>query len=149
MTSVRSGRGTHLEALAMGISPGSEDPRRDDLLATIKNGMKVVDMDGDKVGKVTFVRMADLNDPDDTPNRDTDPGLLAAVDNDFDDQDTLLDVFEGEDDVTERMRRTGYVKIDAAGFFTGDKYVEPAQIASVEGDTVRLAIDKDDIVKPA
>ena len=30
----------------MSINPGSEDPRRDNLLVMIKEGMKVVDADG-------------------------------------------------------------------------------------------------------
>jgi hypothetical protein len=133
----------------MSINPGSEDPRRDDLLATIRKGMKVVDADGDKVGTVSFVQMADLNDRGDVAAaRDTDGGLFDLVDNDGDDT-SLLGVVDGDSDVTERMERSGYVKIDAAGIFTGDKYVEPYQIASVEGDTVRLGIDKDDLEKPA
>ena len=65
------------------------------------------------------------------------------------DEGVLGEVFGIGDDVTERMERSGYVKIDASGIFTGDKYVEPYQIASVDGDTVRLIVDKDDIEKPA
>lgn len=136
----------------MSINPGSEDPRRDDLLAMIKKGMTVVDVDGDDVGKVSHVQMADLNEADDVgaANR-RDTGLFDLTpDNEPGDDTTILDdVFGGDDRITERMERSGYVKIDASGIFTGDKYVEPYQIASVEGDTVRLTIDKDAIEKPA
>lgn len=135
----------------MSINPGSEDPRRDDLLAMIKEGMKVVDADGDDVGSVSYVQMADLNDRDDVGAANRDEGGLFDLtpDNDPGDEGVLGEVFDIGDDVTERMERSGYVKIDASGIFTGDKYVEPYQIASVEGDTVRLAVDKDAIGKPA
>lgn len=135
----------------MSIEPGSEDPRRDDLLAMVKEGMKVVDADGDDVGTVSYVQMAELNDQDNLASDDTvNVGLFDVTDSDVGGGDrSLIDVVGGDDDVTERMMRNGYVKIDAAGLFSGDKYVEPYQIAAVEGDTVRLAIDKDDIEKPA
>jgi hypothetical protein len=114
--------------------------------------MEVVDVDGDKVGTVSHVQMADLNDRGDVDSS-TDAvnvGLFDVTDTDVGGEDrSLLDVVDGDDDVTERMMRSGYVKIDAAGIFTGDRYVEPYQIAAVEGDTVRLAIDKDDIEQPA
>ena len=136
----------------MSINPGSEDPRRDDVLAMIKEGMTVVDVDGDDVGKVSHVQMADLNDADNTgaANR-RDTGLFDLTpDNARDDDVGILEGFLGGGDrITERMERSGYVRIDASGIFTGDKYVEPHQVASVEGDTVRLTIDKDDIEKPA
>lgn len=134
----------------MSIDFGSEDPRRNDLLAMVKEGMKVVDVDGDDVGTVSFVQMADLNDADDVgaAARD-DVGLIdLTADNDGGD-DGVLDFLGLGDSVTERMERSGYVKIDASGIFTGDKYVEPYQIGSVEGDTVRLTLDKDAIEKPA
>jgi hypothetical protein len=139
-----------MEVSTMSIDFGSEDPRRNDLLAMVKEGMKVVDVDGDDVGTVSFVQMADLNDADDVgaAARD-DVGLFdLTADNDGGD-DGVLDFLGLGDSVTERMERSGYVKVDASGIFTGDKYVEPYQIGSVEGDTVRLTLDKDAIGKPA
>lgn len=133
----------------MSINPGSEDPLSDNVLAMIKRGMTVVDVDGDDVGKVSHVQMADLNEAGSGGSaiRDPEAGLL---DLDTGDEGGILgDVFGGSDRVTERMQRSGYVRIDASGIFTGDKYVEPHQIGGVEGDTVRLTIDKDAIEKPA
>ncbi len=133
----------------MSINPGSEDPLRDNVLAMIKEGMTVVDVDGDDVGKVSYVQMADLNEAGSggAASRDPEAGLLDL--DTGDDGGILGDVFGGGGGVTERMQRSGYVRIDASGIFTGDKYVEPRQIASVDGDTVRLTIDKDAIEKPA
>lgn len=120
--------------------PIGSDPERNDLLAMIKEGMTVVDVDGDRVGTVSFVHMADLNDPDDNPGQ-RDAGLLGALDDVFDPDE--------DGDVTARMLREGYVKIDATGIFSDDKYIEPHEIAGVEGDTVQLRLDKDSIGHPA
>lgn len=135
----------------MSIDPGTEDPRRNDLLAQIKEGMDVVDVDGDKVGSVRFVHMADINDADNVgaEGQDPDQGFLDLVPDDSGDGGGLLDAIGLGDRVTERMERSGYVRIDASGLFSGQKYVQPNQIGGVEGDTVRLTIDKDQIGDPA
>jgi hypothetical protein len=131
----------------MSIDPGSDDPRRNDLLARIKEGMKVVDAGGDDVGTVSFVKMADLNDPDDVGDADRDvAGGLIDLDGD---DGGILDILGDNHGVTERMERSGYIRIDASGIFSGDTFVEPRHIAGVEGDTVRLAVDKDALGKPA
>ncbi len=43
--------------------------------------------------------------------------------------------------------RVGYVAIDAAGFFTGDRFATADQVASVEGDRVRLAVADDELIR--
>lgn len=126
------------------------DPARNKLLAQVKRDMKVIDVDGADVGTVSFVHMADTNDPDDVPaRRDDDDAvpLLNLVEGDEDDDDTgLIDVLTGDDnEPNERLRRSGYVKIDASGFMAGDKYATPAHIASVDGQRVRLNVRKDDL----
>lgn len=138
-----------MEASNMTLDPNRKDPQRNELLAQIREGMKVVDSGGDDVGKVNYVQMADVNDPDDNPgSRDGGISLLDPANGD-NEGGGLLDAFTGGTDVTERMRRLGYVKIDASGLFSGDKYVEPDQISAVEGDTVRLSVSKDDIDQPS
>lgn len=126
------------------------DPERNELLAQVKQGMTVIDADGDKVGTVEFVKMADLNDPDDTPGRrDENVGLLEPfLDADDDDGDLLDALGVTEDEVTERMRRSGYVKIDTAGLFADDTYVVPSQIAAVD-EHVHLKERKEALRKPA
>ena len=136
----------------MSLDPNRHDPARNDLLAQIKEGMTVVDSAGDDVGKVSFVQMADVNDPDEnTGARDGDVGLLDLTgDDDNDKSDGLLDVLDIETGpgVTDRMVRRGFVKIDASGLFSGDKYVVADDISVVEADTVRLSIPKDSIQHP-
>ncbi len=60
---------------------------------------------------------------------------------------SLLDVFEGGEDsgATERQRQTGYIRIDAKGLFSGDKYVGAENVASVNGDDVMLSVTRDSL----
>ena len=124
------------------------DPPRNELLAQIKEGMPVLDADGEPVGTVEFVKMADLNDPDDTPRRGGDRGFIdQLIGRDEDDTD-LLDALIGDGDVTERMRRSGFVKVDTGGLFADDTYVVPRQIASVD-EQVHLKERKENIRQPS
>jgi hypothetical protein len=113
------------------------DANRENMLEQVREGMKVVDSAGDDVGKVEFVQLADPN--------------AAAVDEDRDADTSILGIFDpnGDTEVTERMVQRGYIKIDAAGFLEGDKYVLADDVAAVEGDVVRLTMLKDDIRHPA
>lgn len=131
-------------------NPLDTDPPRNKLLAQIKQGMTVLDADGDTVGTVDFVKMADLNDPDGTRGRREDGvGFPDVILDTNDDDDDLLDALGvTEDDVTERMRRSGYVKIDTAGLFADDTYVVPRQIASVD-EHVHLNERKENIRQPS
>jgi hypothetical protein len=116
--------------------------QRNAILAQIKPGMDVVDADGDKVGSVDFVQMADENALLGEPEpRENDEGIIEGI--------AEAVTGEGEHEVTERMMTFGYVKIDAAGIFTGSKYVQPEQIAAIDGNTVSLSILKDNIGHPS
>lgn len=117
--------------------------QRNEILSRIKPGMDVVDADGSKVGSVDFVHMADENEllGEPGPREKDDEGLIEG----------LAEVFTGENEheVTERMMTFGYVKIDASGIFSGNKYVEPDQIAAVDADSVRLSVLKDSMGHPS
>lgn len=109
------------------------------VLEQVREGMTVVDVDGDEVGTVSFVQLADQQAAE-----IEEPRTVEQESGLFD----VLDVGR-DDDVTERMLQRGYVKIDAAGLFGGDKYVLSDDVAGVEGDVVRLRVDKDAIEHPA
>lgn len=53
---------------------------------------------------------------------------------------------EMHEQARERLDRTGYVRIDAAGLFQGDRYAAGDEVARVEGDTVRLAVAADQLL---
>jgi hypothetical protein len=109
------------------------------VMAQIREGMDVVDAQGEKVGTVDEVRMSD-------------PEAATLGGESVGDRDAgLFGLFDLGDDnrVTDRMLQRGYLKIDGAGLFEGDKYVLSDDVASVEGGVVRLRDRKDNIRDPA
>ena len=116
-------------------------------IAMVQDHMKVVDANGEDLGKVEYIK---LGDPQTATTSGQEMGVGGAVDALGDVGDVLL----GEDtepDVEEPLRsqllRTGFVKIDGKGWFGTDRYVPADQIASVTDDTVRLSVTKDQMVE--
>jgi hypothetical protein len=110
----------------------------------VREGMTVVDSEGNKVGKVEAVKMGDPQAATEQGNELQDTGLLGDI----------AEVFapgEREPDVPGPMRarllRSGYIKVDGGFFFGTDRYVTPEQLHHVEGDTVHLRAMKDQLVK--
>jgi len=46
-----------------------------------------------------------------------------------------------------RLMRTGFIKIDAAGLFAGNRYVAADKVGGVSNDTVTLTIRKDELAE--
>ncbi|HYH12821.1 MAG TPA: hypothetical protein VD789_10745 [Thermomicrobiales bacterium] len=122
------------------------DPELNELLARIKEGMSVVDSNGDELGKVEFVKMADPNEPDEVAGTDETRGGLFDFFGRDDTGDGLLDILDVGDEpetAENRRRRRGFVRVDTSGFFSRDTLIDPGYIAGVDGDTVRLSVAKD------
>jgi hypothetical protein len=90
----------------------------------VVEGMRVVDADGDEVGKVEFVKMGD---PEAVTIEGQDLGALPKLPR----------------ELAERLLRTGYLRVDRKGFLAKDAYVSATDIDRVVGDTVHLDVDKD------
>ena len=90
----------------------------------VYEGMKVVDVNGEEVGKVEFVK---LGDPEAITLRGEDPDLMPDVPGPF----------------AARMMLTGYLKVDRKGLFARDAYVSATEIDRVEDNTVHLKVSKD------
>jgi hypothetical protein len=110
----------------------------------VREGMTVVDSAGEKVGKVEDFKMGDPGAATDEGNELPDGGLMGDVARVFGD--------EREPDVPgparARLLRTGYIKVDSPGFLVEtDRYVPADHVESVSGDTVRLRVTKDMLVK--
>ena len=104
----------------------------------VRPGMDVVDVAGDKVGTVEDVRMSDEGVATAEGQEGAgSAGVLGAV----------ADAFTGGGDVPaqeqERLARIGFLRVDAKGMFTGDRYVASDEIAEVRGDTVHLSVNGD------
>lgn len=113
-------------------------------IARVREGMSVVDVDGEKVGDVSLVHLGD-------PEAITLAGQEGA-DEDRDFLEDIAAVFGGGEEpkvpeaIRRRMIREGFIKIDG-GLLRHDWYAMADQVAAVAGDTVRLNVDKDDLIK--
>lgn len=111
-----------------------------DAMPQVQTGMTVVDVNGDKVGKVESVRMGDAQAV--TGEGQGDPGGVNLV-------DVFAAGITGGSEIPrqrqEQLLRMGFLKIDNSGILTGDSYVDADQVDHVAGDTVHLRVAKDDL----
>jgi hypothetical protein len=114
-------------------------PPETEVLSQIREGMRVVDVNGEELGKVEAVQFGDPEAVTVSPIVLHDRiGLLAAV-------------FDGpEPHVAEpffsHLLRVGFVKIDGRGWIDTDYYVTPDMVKSVSGNTVMLKAPKDRVI---
>jgi len=100
-------------------------------------GMRVVDANGDELGKVDDIKMGD-------------PGAASTRGEQYDDGDLVEDIGRavfGDSDLPEQIRedliRVGYIRVDGKGWFDTDYFVAANEISRVEGDTVHLSVAKE------
>jgi hypothetical protein len=110
----------------------------------ITEGMTVVDLAGEKVGKVEYVQFGD-------------PQAVTTEGNELDRPgggfigEAAMSVFgdEREPDVDEPLRtqlqRYGFIKVDGPGLFAKDRYVRSDLIGNVSDDVVTLKVSKDQL----
>lgn len=131
-------------------------------ISQVREGMRVVDANGEEIGKVGDVKMGD-------PSAVTTAGQGMGAG--ADDAAIVAPVGSGSTggggglanvgagffgggglDLPEQMRnellRVGYVKVDGKGWFDHDHYARADQIGDVANDTVRLSVGKDGLVTP-
>ena len=109
------------------------------VIAQVREGMTVVDADGEELSKVDYVKLWD-------PGGAT-VGAVAPINPRF--LGTLFAV-EAEPAVAEPYRswplRFGFVRVDGKGWFDTDRYLRPGMIAAVVENTVRLRVRKNEIL---
>ena len=107
------------------------------VIAQVREGMIVVDADGEEQGKVDYLKLGDPG----AATVDTD----APVDPEF--LGTLFAV-EAEPAVAEphrsRLLRFGFVKVEGKGWFDTDRYLRAGMIVDVAETTVRLRVRKNE-----
>jgi len=107
---------------------------REDSIAKVRNGMRVLDSSGDELGTVESVKMGDpgvVTEEGQDVDTENNRGLLGAV----------VEVFQGDrlpPQVTAQLLRTGFVKVDRKGLLGRDFYVGADGIDEVSNDVVRL-----------
>jgi hypothetical protein len=116
---------------------GPTGPIRD-----VTTGMTVIDASGETVGTVDEVHMADAGAATGAGQSPEEPGGPVAW---------IAEAFRGDSEMStqakERLIRLGYVRVNASGLFSGQRYVEAGQIASVDGDQVRLSVTADQLFR--
>ena len=137
-------------------------------MGQVREGMTVVDANGDEVGTVASFKMGDPAAMTTMGEETGDAGPFAvggvagggatggtggsgsgmvgggvfgAAPAAAGDEPRVDDPYRSE------LIRAGYIKVDAKGWFSGDRYVSAEHVAGVSGDTVRLSIAKDEMIK--
>ncbi len=106
-------------------------------LAQVREGMTVVDANGDDVGKVSYVKMGDPEAITTMGEEmDTGGGLMSGIGGD--DEPDVQDPFRSE------LIRDGFLKI-GGGFFGSDRYVPATMVNTVSTDTVTLNVTRDNL----
>jgi hypothetical protein len=112
-------------------------------LEGVREGMRVVDSAGEEIGDVEIVKMGDPNAATIGADADRGGGLMRDFAEAFG--------WDAEPDLpaplAARLMRTGFIKIDAAGLFAGNRYVAADKVGGVSNDTVTLTIRKDELAE--
>lgn len=106
----------------------------------IREGMHVVDKQGNAIGSVKELKMGDTgavtSDGQVIPHNE---GITDFLGKALESNTAGVPPEEAE-----RLLRVGYIKVSRSGLFSGNLHVAADEIDRVEGDTVHLAIHGDD-----
>ena len=123
------------------------------ILTLIREGMSIYDMRDERIGEVDFVYFGAESETD--AEVGAGPATLGRADNPQMRRDTIVDNIAdafSPNDIPEQLEAkllmSGYVRMDADGFFAADRFIVPEQIARVADDRVYLSVNRDQLVKP-
>jgi hypothetical protein len=120
------------------------------LLAQVKEGMDVFNSANKRIGTVEAVYLGAESEAElfgTEPATDDSPKLPGTRVHRM--VAELFDPSEVPEEIAERLRYSGYLRIDPAALFTGDRYVTPDEIASVSDKGVFLRTGHADKVEEA
>ena len=128
-----------------------EYEQKGNVLNLIREGMEVYDRNDKEIGKVEGVYLGEVTEAENEMGE----GAATADEYEMPPDDTLLTDLaraiapedEIPDELRERLRREGFVRIDGAGIFNADRYVLPEQIKAVSGNRVLLRTTYDKLIK--
>ena len=116
-------------------------------LRHVEEGMKVYDRERHEIGTVDYVRFGE-DDPT-TPEIEA-ASLSAEPETEHSLLDDVARAFVGDelpDEIRQRLLQQGFVRLDAAGLFSADRYIAADQIASVSEEGLTLNVSKDELIK--
>lgn len=118
------------------------------VLQNIREGMRVCDANGDDLGTVEFVHLTDEDAS--RPGAETVTVSPALQDEHKSLIDAIVDAFRTDQlpqPLQERLLRRGFIRVDANGLLSADRYVLSDQIGSVSRDRVMLSVYRDKLIK--
>jgi hypothetical protein len=117
------------------------------MLRDVHEGMKVYDAARHEIGRVDWVQFG-ADDPDTAEIETGAEENLGRTDRTL--ADLIADAFRADElpeAVRARLLQQGFLRLDADGIFSADRYILPEQIGSVAGDAVTLTVEKSDLMK--
>lgn len=108
-------------------------------IAGVREGMRVVDADGNEVGKVDEVQLGDPEAASTHGEGRPSDGFMEGIASAF--TDTGPDVHP---QLAARLTRTGYVKVDP-GLGRKDRFAAADQVQRVADDVVYLTVGEDQL----
>lgn len=136
-----------------GMNSGINDATsRHSILTLIREGMGIYDMRDEHIGEVDFVHFGAASETQ--QELGTGPQTVTPADDPQMRRDTIIDnIAEAfapndiPDQLESKLLMSGYVRMDADGFFAADRFIMPDQIARVENDRVYLTVNRDQLIK--
>lgn len=113
-----------------------DNTKKNTLIERVYEGMRVVDAQGDDIGKVEFVKMGDADAVTTQGNRIGPAAGVTPLDSDYDEP-------EVPQPMRDNLLRVGFIKVDSAGLFDTDRYVQADAIQSVDGDCVCIRTSRE------
>jgi hypothetical protein len=123
---------------------------REDLLASITEGMEVYDSAGEQIGKVDSVYLGEVEDGQATDGGATTAEAQLSLTPPMD-MDDIAGLFLTKSDipkeVRQRLRYQGFIRIAPHGLFRTHRYAARDQVAAVAGDRVTLSTAESKLIK--
>lgn len=123
------------------VNPTTMHTKKEKIFEQVHEGMSVYDRENNHIGTVDSIYLGAAAEAESAngviPETATEPkepshgSFVNLLSNAFDARDRV------PEELAERLRYHGYVKIDA-GWFGSDRYIMPEQIDSVDGENIYL-----------
>lgn len=142
----------HMSPTGISNSDINDVTGRHSILAQIREGMDIYDVNDDHIGSVDFVHFGAASETQ--QELGVGPAAPAPADNPRMREDSIIDNIaeafqpnEVPEELRERLLVSGYIRMDADGIFASDRFIVPGQIVRVADDNVYLSVKRDQLAK--
>ena len=142
----------HMTKPGIANSDINDTTGRHSILAQIHEGMEIYDVGDKHIGSVDFVHFGAASETQ--QQLGVGPVTSAPADDPKMREDSIIDNIaeafqpnEVPQELREKLLVSGYIRMDAAGIFSTDRFIVPAQIVRVADEKVYLSVNRDKLVK--